>query len=86
MPSGKTDEMAIYYILAAMAAMLQHQHQFYYTAVEIMLNLIERFGDQVWPALQAAMYMTKKSSFIRVQAERLRAERNEETDPQETKG
>ena len=52
---NKADEMARCYILASMSNVLQHQHQSYVTARDIMTNLKEMFGEQGRPARQQAM-------------------------------
>lgn len=52
---AKDNEMARCYIQASMSSVLQHQHQFYKTAYDIISNLREMFADQGRPAKQAAM-------------------------------
>ena len=52
---NKADEIARCYILASMSNVLQHQHQSYVTARDIMTNLKEMFGEQGRPARQQAM-------------------------------
>ena len=52
---AKDDEMARCYIQASMSSVLQHQHQSYKTAYDIISNLKEMFADQSKPAKQAAM-------------------------------
>eukprot|EP00268_Persea_americana_P033983 TRINITY_DN33619_c0_g2_i3.p1 TRINITY_DN33619_c0_g2~~TRINITY_DN33619_c0_g2_i3.p1 ORF type:complete len:126 (+),score=12.68 TRINITY_DN33619_c0_g2_i3:254-631(+) len=47
--------MARCYIQASMSSVLQHQHQSYKTAYDIISNLKEMFADQGNPARQAAM-------------------------------
>ncbi|XP_059663798.1 uncharacterized protein LOC132309512 [Cornus florida] len=42
----KADEIAKCYILASMSNVLQHQHQSFVTAHDILLNLKEMFGEQ----------------------------------------
>ncbi|XP_058181228.1 uncharacterized protein LOC131299665 [Rhododendron vialii] len=51
----KADEMAKCYILASMSNVLQHQHQSFGSASDIMLNLKEMFGEQGRAARQHAM-------------------------------
>ncbi|KAL5716274.1 hypothetical protein ACHQM5_017990 [Ranunculus cassubicifolius] len=47
--------MAKCYILASMSNVLQHQHQNFGTAAEIMANLLEMFGEQNRTKRQLAM-------------------------------
>ena len=49
------NEMAKCYIQASMSSVLQHQHQSYKTANDIISNLKEMFADQGRPARQPAM-------------------------------
>ena len=51
----KDDEMARCYIQASMSSVLQHQHQSFKTAYDIISNLKEMFAEQGRPARQAAM-------------------------------
>ncbi|XP_059645969.1 uncharacterized protein LOC132289458 [Cornus florida] len=51
----KADEIAKCYILASMSNVLQHQHQSFVTAHDILLNLKEIFGEQSRAAQQVAM-------------------------------
>ena len=50
----KADLMSWCYILASMSNILQHQHQSMPTAYDMMMNLIEMFGDQTCSARQKA--------------------------------
>ena len=43
----KDNDMAKCYILASMSNVLQHQHQFFTVASDIMFSLKEMFGSQV---------------------------------------
>ena len=51
----KANEMVVYYILASMSKVLQHQHQHYTVAIDIMFNLKEMFGSQGRLVRQKAM-------------------------------
>ena len=51
----KANDMAKCYILASMSNVLQHQHQYYTVASDIMFNLSEMFGSQGRLARQKAM-------------------------------
>ena len=51
----KANDMAKCYILASMSNVLQHQHQYYTIASDIMFNLSETFGSQGRLARQKAM-------------------------------
>ncbi|WP_220451095.1 retrotransposon gag domain-containing protein, partial [Streptomyces plicatus] len=53
----KDNEMARCFIQASMSSVLQHQHQSYKSAYDIISNLKEMFADQVRPARQAVMKM-----------------------------
>lgn len=52
----KADEMARCYMLASMTNILQHQHQSFGSAYDIIMNLKEMFGDQGRSARQKAMW------------------------------
>ena len=60
----KANDMAKCYILASMSNVLQHQHQYYTVASDIMFNLKEMFGSQGRLARQKAMreFLTTKMS------------------------
>ena len=47
---NKDNGMARCFIQASMSSVLQHQHQFYKSAYDIISNLKEMFADQVRPA------------------------------------
>ena len=51
----KADEMARCYILASMSNVLQHQHQSFATAEDMIFNLSEMFGSQGHSGRQSAM-------------------------------
>ena len=57
----KDNEMAKSYMQASMLSVLQHQHESFKTAVEIISNLKVMFGDLGKPARQAAMRVIMSS-------------------------
>lgn len=50
-----TDEMTKCYMLASMSNVLQHQHQNFPTAKDILVNVTEMFGEQNRAVRQMAM-------------------------------
>ena len=60
----KANDMAKYYILVSMSNILQHQHQYFTVASDIMFNLREMFGLQGRLARQRAMreFLSSKMS------------------------
>ena len=53
---AKDDEMARCYIQASMSSVLEHQHQSYKNAYDIISNLKEMFADQGRQACKAGCY------------------------------